>query len=224
MDFVIFDNTLSGPVQPLELNLRLSHTEAVPDDLVDIYCGSEDLQVPLPQFSILVNGREVSGEMRSDKLAARLALTESHFLGGRRPPLFDTDRHYQPVTVQCQASRAGRILANTTRTISRAAQQRPSSPGSDKSGFLVARHQASSYSHILLETRHSSGAVIVGKVSGDIMENLHNPRASSALRLETSEEPIEVLRVLGYFGYNVVAMANTPDNRIIWTLTRIDIN
>ena len=56
------------------------------------------------------------------------------------------------------------------------------------------------------------------------MENLNNPRASSALRLETSEEPIEVLRILGYFGYNVVAMANTPDNRIIWTLTRIDIN
>ena len=217
MDLLVLHNTLSGPVQPLELNLRLSHTEAVPEDLVDIYCGSEELQVPLPQFSILVNGRQLGGEMRSDKLAARLALTESHFLGGRRG-------RASTVTIQCQASRAGRILANTTRTITRAAHQTPSSPGSQESGFLVARHQASSYSHILLETRHSSGAVIVGKVSGDIMENLNNPRASSALRLETSEEPIEVLRILGYFGYNVVAMANTPDNRIIWTLTRIDIN
>jgi len=85
------------------------------------------------------------------------------------------------------------------------------------------RYQASSYSHILLETRHSSGAIIVGQVSADIMENLHNPR-SSGLRLETSEEPIEILRILGYFGYNVVAMANTPDNRIIWTLTRKNVN
>ena len=42
----------------------------------------------------------------------------------------------------------------------------------------------------------------------------------SATKLEISEEPVKVLDFLGAGGYKVVAMANTPDNRIVWTLAK----
>ena len=61
----------------------MSHTEAVAEDLVDIYCGAKDLQSPQPEYVILINGQDLPGETRADKLAARLALTEGHFLSGR---------------------------------------------------------------------------------------------------------------------------------------------
>ena len=85
----------------------------------------------------------------------------------------------------------------------------------------MARHQVSSasYRHILVETKHSSEAVIVGQLPGDVLVNLQNYRALSTTRLETREQPIEILTVLGNLGYHVVAMANTHDNRIVWTLT-----
>ena len=221
-----------APVKPLELDLWMSHTEAVADDLVDIYCGAKDLQSPQPEYVILINGQDLPGETRADKLAARLALTEGHFLSGRsqvRGGRRDRDRLRTgsgsgSVTVECLASLGGRLVANITRAITRASHRRGKGLVGDTSGVLVARHQAASYSHLLLEAKHSSGSFIVGQVSGDVMENLQNPRTSYGGRLETSEDPIEILRILGYFGYNVVAMANTPDNRIIWTLTRRDFS
>ena len=67
----------------MELDLWLSHTEAVESDLVDITCSSRDSHTSQLEYVILVNGREIPGEMRSEELKARLELTEDHF-GGRR--------------------------------------------------------------------------------------------------------------------------------------------
>ena len=80
--------------------------------------------------------------------------------------------------------------------------------------------QDSSYSHVLVQDNLSSGAVIVGDLSGDIIKQFSNPRGLEHGKLEVREEPVEILNILGQFGYSVVAMANTPRNRIMWTLSR----
>ena len=52
------------------------------------------------------------------------------------------------------------------------------------------------------------------------MKHFSNPRGLEHGKLEVKEEPVEILNILGHVGYSVVAMANTPHNRIIWTLSR----
>ena len=75
--------------------------------------------------------------------------------------------------------------------------------------------QDSSYSHVLVEDNLSSGAVIVRDISGDIIKHFSNPRGLEQGKLEVKEEPVEILNILVHVGYSVVAMANTPHNRII---------
>lgn len=79
----------------------------------------------------------------------------------------------------------------------------------------------SSYSHILVEDKLSSGAIIVGDLSGDILKHIRNTRPLDHNKLEVREEPVEILNVLGDFGYSVVGMAKTPHNSVIWTLKKI---
>ena len=40
------------------------------------------------------------------------------------------------------------------------------------------------------------------------------------IRLETSEDAVAVLNILGYHGYKVVGVGNSMDNRMVWTLER----
>ena len=69
-------------VSPMELSLWTSHNEAVPGDQLEIHCGSRDGQTA--EFNIRVGGRPVRGRRTSDKLEARLALTQQHFTSARR--------------------------------------------------------------------------------------------------------------------------------------------
>ena len=115
------------------------------------------------------------------------------------------------------------MMGNTSRTIARSTVRDPRVLDSPRSGFSVKRNSVP-LSHILVETKHSSGSVIVGQLSRNIRESLQNSRTSHSSRLETSEEPVEILNILGKFGYSVVAMANTADSRIIWTLASNTLN
>ena len=81
-------------------------------------------------------------------------------------------------------------------------------------------YSITSFHHILVEDKLSSGAIIVGDLSGDILKHIRNPRALDHTKLEVKEEPVKILNILGDFGYSVVGMAKTPHNRIIWTLSR----
>merc|ERR1719245_1386829 len=106
------------------------------------------------------------------------------------------------------------MMGNTSRTIIRSSV-RGGRVLDNSSRFSVKRNNAGtvSQSHILVEAKHSSGSVIVGQLSRNIRESLQNSRTSHSSRLETSEEPVEILNILGKFGYSVVAMANTADSR-----------
>ena len=126
--------------------------------------------------------------------------------------------------MECEASVRGQVVGNINKTIQRTAgQSRPP---------VIERMDVSSVSrtprvlgntasrHILVETQHSSGSIVIGEVPQDVLENISPVRTNSRTKLEISDEPVKILDVLGASGYKVVAMANTPDNRIVWTLVK----
>ena len=122
--------------------------------------------------------------------------------------------------MECEASVRGQVVANINKTIQRTQSAYPDlSPRMDLSraprvpGYTGSRH-------ILVETKHTSGSVIIGVVPADVMESISPVRTHSRTRMEISDEPVEILDFLGTDGYKVVAMANTPDNRIVWTLAK----
>ena len=122
--------------------------------------------------------------------------------------------------MECEASVRGQVVANINKTIQRTL---------DTSSDIVPRLDLSrpprgpgntGSRHILVETKHHSGSVVIGVVPAVVMENINPVRTHSRTKLEISEEPVEILDILGTEGYKVVAMANTPDNRIVWTLAK----
>ena len=72
--------------RPLELSLWTSHNEAVPGDHLEIHCGPRDFQTSQSpaEFNIKVAGRAVRGRRTTNKLEARLDLTQEHFNSARR--------------------------------------------------------------------------------------------------------------------------------------------
>ena len=125
--------------------------------------------------------------------------------------------------VECEANVRGQVVANINKTIQRTDQR-----GDQTRASLIDRMDVSrsprllrtGSRHILVETKHSSGSFVIGDVPEDVMENITPVRTISRTRLELSDEPVRILDTLGTAGYKVVAMANTPDNRIVWTLAK----
>ena len=114
----------------------------------------------------------------------------------------------------------GQVVANINKTIQRTLDTSPDIvPRLDLSRAPRGPGNTGSR-HILVETKHSSGSFVIGEVPQDVKENITPVRTYSRTKLEISEEPVEILDILGTDGYKVVAMANTPDNRIVWTLAK----
>ena len=140
----------------------------------------------------------------------------------------ECDKYYlqntESLTVECEASVRGQVVANINKTIQRTGGQvRPPLVQPDRLQDLSRPRRLLGYGasrHILVETKHSSGSFVIGEVPQDVMENITPVRTYSRTKLEISEEPVKVLDFLGAGGYKVVAMANTPDNRIVWTLAK----
>ena len=122
--------------------------------------------------------------------------------------------------MECEATVRGQVVANINKTIQRTADQ-TRAPLIDRMDLSRSpRVPGTGSRHILVETKHSSGSFVIGDVPEDVMENITPMRSSSRTKLEISDEPIRILDTLGTAGYKVVAMANTPDNRIVWTLAK----
>jgi len=75
-------------------------------------------------------------------------------------------------------------------------------------------------SYVLLESKFNQGSVIRGQLSEELIEDIPLPTKTADNRLETSEDVVTVLNILGYHGYSVVGVGNSMDNRLIWTLER----
>ena len=122
--------------------------------------------------------------------------------------------------MECEARVSGEVVASVNKTIQRI---------HDVSAPLISREDLSrpprvpgntASRHILVETKHSSGSILIGDVPQDVEEIISPVRTYSRTKLEISDEPVRVLDILGTAGYKVVAMGNTPDNRIVWTLAK----
>ena len=124
------------------------------------------------------------------------------------------------MTVECEASVRGEVVANINKTIQRTLDTSTDLPPRMDLSRPPRGPGNTGSRHILVETKHSSGSVVIGVVPAVVMENITPVRTQSRTEMEISEEPVEILDILGTDGYNVVAMANTPDNRIVWTLAK----
>ena len=124
--------------------------------------------------------------------------------------------------MECEASVRGQVVANINKTLPRTGGQVRPPLVQDHLQDLSRPRRLLGFGlrHILVETKHSSGSFVIGEVPQDVMENITPVRTYSRTKLEISEEPVKVLDFLGAGGYKVVAMANTPDNRIVWTLAK----
>ena len=124
--------------------------------------------------------------------------------------------------MECEASVRGQVVSNINKTLQRTGGQVRPPLVQDPQQDLPRYRRIPGYgaSHILVETKHSSGSFVIGEVPEDVKENITPVRTYSRTKLEISEEPVKVLDLLGAGGYKVVAMANTPDNRIVWTLAK----
>ena len=96
--------------------------------------------------------------------------------------------------------------------------------------------------YLLLEATHRGGCLLLGPVSGEVLEDLRSPvrrylglstqylhstYTVSTLQVPTREGRLElessvvtVLNTLGHHGYSVAGVGNTVDNRMVWTLAR----
>merc|ERR1712154_200492 len=159
--------------RPLLLNLLTSRDVAMPGEQVEIECGvwdSHPSQSPPPVFNIKVAGHTVRGWNTRDgnKRKARPTLTEDHFNSARRGS-GRRDSNSDSVTVECEASVSGVLVASINKTIQR------------------------------------------------------TPEVSTRPSLIYSEDLSRPPRVTGNTASRhilVVAMGNTPDNRIVWTLAK----
>ena len=124
--------------------------------------------------------------------------------------------------MECEASVSGVLVASINKTIQRTPEvsARPPLIFSEDLSRPPRVTGNTASRHILVETKHSSGSILIGDVPEDVEEIITPLRTYSRTRLEISDEPVRVLDILGTAGYKVVAMGNTPDNRIVWTLAK----
>jgi len=220
---------------PLEVDIWSSHNQAEVGDTMDLVCKAKESQSPEPEFAIRVNGEEVIGAMRNNRLEARVSVNEEHFNPTRRSIGYRPQNTIisNAILVECLGKFGQHIAANSSMTIRRGA--RPSISLPSQSGHQGQPRYAKHYdpvehrdhqkgipchSYITVEERLNQGSLIRGQVSGEVMENIPSHRNTAEARTETSEDAVAVLNILGYHGYKVVGVGNSMDNKMVWTLER----
>merc|ERR1719167_1367620 len=218
--------------EPLSVELKTSHTQVVIGDILGIVCKSSN---PAADLLIRVNSEEINVLKRDDEVEARVNILEEHFTPVRR------SIGYRPqgnnivtngIIVECLGKYGSHIAANSSTMIQRSLSQ-GSSPSN--SGSHVERnsrtywnergkgqnHELSSHNYMLVESsRFNQGSVIKGEIDEDILENISFPTKTAENRIETSDDVVRVLNILGSHGYRVVGVGNSMDNRMVWTIER----
>ena len=68
----------------LEVDIQSSHDQVEVGENMDLVCKAKEEHSPEPEFVIRVNGEEIRGVKRNNRLEARLAVSEEHFNPTRR--------------------------------------------------------------------------------------------------------------------------------------------
>jgi len=223
---------LSDGGNALEVDIQSSHDQVEVGENMDLVCKAKEEHSPEPEFVIRVNGEEIRGVKRNNRLEARLAVSEEHFNPTRRSIGYRPQGNLisNTILVECLGKFGQHVAANSSMTIrrgSKSGNDQVPKHSRDPRTFWNAPGQHSDHqkgapchSYILVESRFNQGAVIRGQLSGDVLEDISSPTNTAKDRLETSEDAVAVLNILGYHGYKVVGVGNSMDNRMVWTLER----
>jgi len=216
----------------LEVDIQSSHDQVEVGENMDLVCKAKEEHSPEPEFVIRVNGEEIRGVKRNNRLEARLAVSEEHFNPTRRSIGYRPQGNLisNTILVECLGKFGQHVAANSSMTIRRGSKSdhdQVPKHSRDPRTFWNEPGQHSDHqkgvpchSYILVESRFNQGAVIRGQLSGEVLENIRSPTKTAEDRLETSEDAVAVLNILGYHGYKVVGVGNSMDNRMVWTLER----
>jgi len=223
----------------LEVDIWSSHNQAEVGDTMDLVCKAKETQSPEPEFAIRVNGEEVTGVKRNNRLEARVSVNEEHFNPTRRSIGFRPQNSVvsNAILVECLGKFGRHIAANSSMTIRRGSKpgtnlpfqaghqgqtpkRTPRTFGNDPVQHRDHQKGIPCHSYIVVESRFNQGTVIRGQLSGEVLEDIASPTKTAEDRLETSEDVVAILNVLGYHGYHVVGVGNSMDNRMVWTLER----
>jgi len=205
---------------------------------------------PHPKLIVLINGIEMPtstvsvGDIASAKYSG-LTIIESHF--GPRRRIHRTHPELSPneILLECKAMYGKHLAGQTNSTIYKTGTYtRPQppievtvaptrDPGTQVNeprqprqfwlnADVHARHgEVPCHGYILLEEgTGGQGAILRGDVDEETLSHLEETIVTGENRRESQEDVIEVLNVLGYHGYVVMAMTKNSDNRLVWTLER----
>jgi len=213
----------------VEVDIQSSHDQVEVGQNMDLVCKAKEEHNPEPEFVIRVNGEEIIGVKRNNRLEARLAVSEEHFNPTRR------SIGYRPqgtvsntILVECLAKFGQHVADISSMTIRRGStpDQLPKHSRDPRTFWNnPVQHRdhekgVPCHSYILVESSFNQGAVIRGQISGEVLEDINSPTKTAENRLETSTDAVTVLNTLGYHGYKVVGVGNSMDNRMVWTLER----
>jgi len=222
---------------PLEVDIWSSHNRAEVGDTMDLVCKAKETPDPEPEYAIRVNGEEIIGVKRNNRLEARVSVNEDHFNPTRRSIGYRPQGSFisNAILVECLGKFGQHIAANSSMTISRGSKPNTNMPLTSGRGevqrnsrtfkndpVLHRNHKKGipCHSYVIVESSFNQGSVIRGQISGEVLEDITSPTKTANDRLETSEDAVTILNVLGYHGYQVVGVGNSMDNRMVWTLER----
>jgi len=219
---------MSSGVNNLEVDIRSSQDQAQVGDTLNLVCQVKEEQETKPELVIRVNGEEIPGVKRNNRLEARLTVSEEHFNPTRRSIGYRPQGSILSNTllVECLGMYGLHTAANSSITIRRQNTLQTSSGQVERNSRTFwnepgqHRDHPPCHNYILVETSFNQGTVIRGQLSGEVMEDITDPTKTAEDRLETSVATVAILNILGYHGYRVVGVGNSMDNRMVWTLER----
>jgi len=221
----------------LEVDIWSSHNQAEVGDTMDLVCKAKEDQNPEPEFAIHVNGEEVLGVKRNKRLEARVSVNEDHFNPTRRSIGYRPQSSLisNTILVECLGKFGQHIAANSSMTIKRGSKSTANLPTRSSSGQVQRNSRTfwndpvqhrdhpkgiPCHSYVIVESSFNQGSVIRGQISGEVLEDITSPTKTAEDRLESSEDALTILNILGYHGFHVVGVGNSMDNRMVWTLER----
>eukprot|EP00091_Calanus_sinicus_P021325 TRINITY_DN6253_c0_g1_i1.p1 TRINITY_DN6253_c0_g1~~TRINITY_DN6253_c0_g1_i1.p1 ORF type:complete len:375 (+),score=59.41 TRINITY_DN6253_c0_g1_i1:222-1346(+) len=221
----------------LKVDIWSSHNKAEVGDTMDLVCKAKETPDPEPEYAIRVNGEEIIGVKRNNRLEARVSVNEDHFNPTRRSIGYRPQGSFisNAILVECLGKFGQHIAANSSMTITRGSKQSTNMPLQAGRGEVQRNSRTffndpvqhrdhkkgiPCHSYVIVESSFNQGSVIRGQISGEVLEDITSPTKTADDRLETSEDVVAILNILGYHGYQVVGVGNSMDNRMVWTLER----
>jgi len=219
--------------QRISVSLESPETGKVGDTL-QLVCAGQEL-TSYHRLKLTVNGVETAvRDSRYRRLEYSLTLHESHFIPTRLGSGPQGQTTVGTVTIECLVMQGRTVAANSTRVIRQEEENTGGSPIGNRIGvergaraFYTAEEAHRTHpanvpcqAYLLVQQRTGGGAVLLGRLTDSLLEDIATLSRTAEDRHETEITPVDLLNVLGFHGHRVVGVSTNPQNQMVWTLER----